>query len=362
MQRPSSRGGVAAGPMGGMTGMHSMQGGMGQPMRQPASAMMRPGTQMAPGTGMRPGSGRNRGGTAMRQQGIGVGLVTDVKVADRPMTQQGVMGMKTATAGPGRQIYDKSYYMHTLRTKVGELVGEITKFKEEIVKIDTDSHQYSRFEKRYEDLVKQVRDHEGNLADYNLSLDKQRTDTRPEEVQQMYMQLKQQNTVQRTDLDEIFLQKKSAEEEIRKIEEEMQTIRKIAEDRLNELRPEARDEYEALQEENNRLAQEIHRERMNLERVDGRLQAADAELRSDVLRQRALIQQQHLIQLHEQKEKLNEEAQQLQLSIPEQREILTNKVKTENQLITEAERSFDDLKEEIQRYKKQASDMDTDIQ
>ena len=39
----------------------------------------------------------------------GVGLMTDVKVADRPMTQMGVGKARgVATAGPGRQIYDKS--------------------------------------------------------------------------------------------------------------------------------------------------------------------------------------------------------------------------------------------------------------
>ena len=38
---------------------------------------------------------------------------------------------------------------------------------------------------------------EGDLADYNLALDKQRTDTRPEEVQHMYFLLKGQNDQQR---------------------------------------------------------------------------------------------------------------------------------------------------------------------
>lgn len=33
------------------------------------------------------------------------------QVADRPVTQQGMMGMKAANQGPGRQIADKSYYM-----------------------------------------------------------------------------------------------------------------------------------------------------------------------------------------------------------------------------------------------------------
>ncbi len=46
---------------------------------------------------------------------------------------------------------------------------------------------FSSLEKRYDQLIKQVRNLEGDLADYNLALDKQRTDTRPEEVQYMWV-------------------------------------------------------------------------------------------------------------------------------------------------------------------------------
>ena len=41
---------------------------------------------------------------------------------------------------------------------------------------------FTTLEKRYDQLIKHVRSLEGDLADYNLALDKERTDTRPEEV------------------------------------------------------------------------------------------------------------------------------------------------------------------------------------
>merc|ERR1719399_2063877 len=123
------------------------------------------------------------------------------------------MGMTTGKFGPGRQIYDKSYYMLTLRTKLQDLTQEITKFRAEIDQIQNDNNQYSRYEKRYDELIKSVRNLEGDLADYNLALDKNRTDTRPEEVQHMYFLLKQQNDQQRQDLDSIFLEKKHHEKQ-----------------------------------------------------------------------------------------------------------------------------------------------------
>ena len=56
--------------------------------------------------------------TAGTQAGFGVGLNTDIQVADRPVTQQGMRGMRTGSMGPGRQVADQSYYIGVLRNRV----------------------------------------------------------------------------------------------------------------------------------------------------------------------------------------------------------------------------------------------------
>merc|ERR1719316_1025714 len=100
----------------------------------------------------RPNSGR---GTAMRTGAppgtamtMGVGMVTEVKVQERVVTQQGMRGVKTGTMGPGRQIYDKSYYTVKLREKITELGAEILKFNKEIDEIQKDAGTYATLEKR----------------------------------------------------------------------------------------------------------------------------------------------------------------------------------------------------------------------
>mmetsp|Transcript_36578 Transcript_36578/g.113169 ORF Transcript_36578/g.113169 Transcript_36578/m.113169 type:complete len:87 (-) Transcript_36578:1776-2036(-) len=47
----------------------------------------------------------------------GVALGTALNVSDRPVTQQGMRGMKT-TQRPMRQVQDSSYYLGILRSKV----------------------------------------------------------------------------------------------------------------------------------------------------------------------------------------------------------------------------------------------------
>lgn len=56
----------------------------------------------------RPGT---RGGNA----GGGIALSSQVQVTDRPITQQGLGGIKTGNRGPNRQVQDKSYFLGLLR-------------------------------------------------------------------------------------------------------------------------------------------------------------------------------------------------------------------------------------------------------
>merc|ERR1719253_1201959 len=247
-----------------------------------------------PGTGARMATGRQglgtmsrtRQGTAAQQPVLGVGALTEVKVAERPMTTQG-LGMKTGSVGPKRQVYDKTYYMLELRKRISALSEEVTKINKEINDVAQDKELYQNLEKRYETLVKTVRSLEGDLADHNLATDKLRTDTQPEEVHHMYLIMKQQNEQQRNDVDQIFLEKRSHEEEIQRMQTESTAITRAAEERLNELHPDQRHEYEDLREENNHLGRELAEGREELEQVSSRLNALEGHLRSDVLRARS---------------------------------------------------------------------------
>jgi intraflagellar transport protein 74 len=48
-------------------------------------------------------------------------------------------GMGGKVAGPGRQIYDRSYYMNLLKSKNNEIMNEINKLKSEVEEINKDN-------------------------------------------------------------------------------------------------------------------------------------------------------------------------------------------------------------------------------
>ena len=70
---------------------------------------------------------------------------------------------------------------------------EISKMKQEVEDINKDNTTYLSLERKYETLIKDVRRYEGELADYNLALDKHRSDTKPDDIEALYMHIKNQN-------------------------------------------------------------------------------------------------------------------------------------------------------------------------
>ncbi|ESO08706.1 hypothetical protein HELRODRAFT_184611, partial [Helobdella robusta] len=92
----------------------------------------------------RPGT---RGGVI----GTGMALLSQVQVSDRPVTQQGLGGLKTTTnKGNQRMVQDKTYFLGVLRA---------------------------------ESLAQELETLRGELGDYNTLVDKLNTDTNINDMQ-----------------------------------------------------------------------------------------------------------------------------------------------------------------------------------
>lgn len=298
-----------------------------------------------------------RGNTGMRDVAFNSVGYQDVNVMDRPVTQQGISGIKTAIGGPGRVVYDKTYYISQIRQKNAEIRNEVAKFIEEIDQTNRDNGMYLTLEKKYDDLIKEVRNLEGQLADYNLALDKQRTETRSEDVIAMYEHVKMQNDRQKSVLDELFLERKQMEEQIGNAENEIAKLNAQAEERLGDLDPEQRQEYINLQDENRALEDEIQSKRTMLENINQQMLQADAALRTDVLKQKAHQLREQKAALLRKKGDLEMQTNELNLSFPEARERLLNRVKSDNAEIKDLESRTAELKKASANYKKQAEEM-----
>ncbi len=107
------------------------------------------------------------------QAAQGISINASVNVSDRPVTGQGVMGMKTQGGiGSGRLVEDASYYIGLIRKKITDVGAETAKLRHDIDQSSKDNVQYTQLERKYETLMKSKETLEGQLADYNLALDK----------------------------------------------------------------------------------------------------------------------------------------------------------------------------------------------
>jgi len=191
-----------------------------------------------------------------------------------------------------------------LVAKNNELSIEINKFKNDIDQTNKDNQAYIALERKYGILIREVRNLEGELADQNLALDKQRTGTRIEDVLTMYEHIKYQNEKQKAILDELFVERKQQEEKMMNLENEINVINAATEQRLIELDSNQRQEHEELTYENNQLIIEIQQNRQSIEEVNIQLIQADNRLRNDSNRQRARQLKDEYQTLHRKQEDL----------------------------------------------------------
>ncbi|XP_024135645.1 intraflagellar transport protein 74 homolog [Oryzias melastigma] len=325
MGRPSSRSGSAA-------------PGAGRPptaVRPPPTAIRVP-TAMVPGTSGYPGM---RGG--IPTPGV---LAAPIKVTDRPVTQQGLSGMKTGIKGPQRQILDKSYYLGLLRSKINELMTETTKLHKEIDNYNQENSVYLCYEKRAEDLAAEIKDLQGQLADHNMLVDKLNTNTEMEEMINDYSMLKAQNDREAQSIDNIFTERREREEQIKAVEEEIRMERQMA-DRVVQSMPAAKQEkYFSMAATNEQLLQKLAVLQEELDNLQTRKEDFEEELSHSQIKQE-VVRLHEMLSAMEAKRDAMEAEQKSMRSPKEEREKLFQQVKEDNQEIATMERQLAEIRE-----------------
>ncbi|ERE84101.1 putative intraflagellar transport protein 74 like protein [Cricetulus griseus] len=348
--RPISRGGIglAGRPPSGI---------------RPPSGNVRVATAMPPATA-RPGS---RGGPL----GTGGVLSSQIKVADRPVTQQGLSGMKTGMKGPQRQILDKSYYLGLLRSKISELTTEINKLQKEIEMYNQENSVYLSYEKRAETLAVEIKDFQGQLADYNMLVDKLNTNTEMEEVMNDYNMLKAQNDRETQSMDVIFTERQAylvhtwctcrKEKQIRSVEEEVEQEKQAADGIIKNMSPEKQVKYIEMKTTNEKLLQELDALQQQLDSLNIKKESLETEIAHSQVKQEAVLLHEKLYELESHRDQMIAEDKSMG-SPMEERERLLKQVKEDNQEIASMERQLTDIKEKINQFSEEIRQLDMDLE
>lgn len=333
------------------------RGGMGLTGRPP-SGIRPPSGHIRVATGTPPGTARpgSRG-----PLGTGGVLSSQIRVADRPVTQQGLSGMKTGMKGPQRQILDKSYYLGLLRSKISELTTEINKLQKEIEMYNQENSVYLSYEKRAETLAVEIKEFQGQLADYNMLIDKLNTNTEMEEVMNDYNMLKAQNDRETQSMDVIFTERQAKEKQIISAEEEIEQEKQAADGIIRNMSPEKQVKYTEMKSTNEKLLQELDALQQELDSLNMKKESLEAEITHSQVKQEAVLLHEKLYELEAHRDQMIAEDQSVG-SPMEEREQLLKQVKEDNQEIASMERQLTDIKEKINQFNEEIRQLDMDLE
>lgn len=217
--RPMSRGTTGTGAARPMSGMAT---GMARPNSgRLATARLRTGAPSGPGT----------------QAGQGLALNMNINIQDRPVTGQGMVGIKSNQNNTNRIVEDNAYYIGLLRKKINDITQETKRLQILYDNNIKDTSLLSNLEKKYNTLLQTKESLEGVLADYNLALDKVRTSTDPDDVLEHTKTLSNKNKLTSNELDRIFTLRKERELEIIRIEDLILSFHNNIQKRINTLEP-----------------------------------------------------------------------------------------------------------------------------
>ena len=291
----------------------------------------------------------------------GIGLHTAVTVAERPITQQGLTGLKTGGRGPQRQFQDKSYFLGALRTKMAELTGEINKLSREVEAQSKEQSTYLAYDKRVKELAEDVTGYQGQLADYNLLVDKLNTDTDRADVELECRELSAENEQMGGEVEQLWSEKQQKEHQIQQLEVELEQERHMVDNLVAAMQPELRERFLQLKGSNAQYSVAMEQMNQELDVLNSRKISLEDELAVSAIKREAVVLYQQLGEAEAGRDKLMEEARQRGTPAQE-RERLLAQVKDDNAEISIMERHILEAQEKMRQINEERDQLEQDLE
>ncbi|CAD5124370.1 DgyrCDS12662 [Dimorphilus gyrociliatus] len=333
--------------------------------------MGRPGTGRGGGTSARPPGTASRLATGMAPgtsrgsvpAGGGLALNSQLKVTDRPMTKQGLSGMKTSAGARLNQrlVKDRTYFLGLLRTKIQELSAETLNLQREAEKTSENQASYVTYEKRAESLAAEIKQFQRELGDYNTLVDKLNTDESINDIQMDYEDLQIANNREAKVLDSLFEQKQKKQEQLSGLQLELQQEKSMAEQMVADMPAEMKKKYMKAKEVNEHMNKQLNIDQKEVDQLTLKRKELDEELAASPVKQEAVKLYEQLHELEEKRDHLISEANNT-LSPQEEREKLLLKVKEDNQEIASMDRQKAEIKDRLANIHTELQQIDMDLE
>ncbi|KPA85786.1 Intraflagellar transport protein-like protein [Leptomonas pyrrhocoris] len=331
--------------------MNIGQGGLGG-----ANNSLRPGTTMRPGSQARPG-------TTNRTQAAGIGGSLQQPVAVSAEAAVSREGMRAASrsgvgtsAGPGRQVGDRSYYIGLIRPKIAELSTEIERLREQEQLIGKNSSLLTQLQQKSKSLQDDIAKLKDTLADVNVAVENS-SSRDSDAVKDEYTRLDKQNAVRRKKVDDLFLAVKDTEAKTKATSQSLEEeIRQLEVRILNENQD--FNSYKAARDQSFAVADEVLARQHDLRTLNAKQELLMATLAGDPDKKKAADTLRAILRKRRERVALQG---QCSLSVKEEQEKLINQLKTTRGDIEVLERQVNETRDTLQESRARQSALEEEV-
>ncbi|XP_046656187.1 intraflagellar transport protein 74 homolog [Daphnia pulicaria] len=360
-QQPESNNSSQGGGDGGITNSSSrpltrMANEYG--VQKPAAGIMSAGFAQRISTVNRPGSRVGTAASGANAMRAVTAYNYNAAAVERPTTQQGLGGLKTASRGlPQRQIQDKSYYLGVLRAKMTEVNAEMAKLTKGIEKNNKELQSLPSLEKRVKEMAAEITDLQSQAADLNLLQEKIAISSDAAQMEIELQSLLVQNEREAHDAEDLFDVVKTVKEKIAALEREIQMENDEAEKFITTLTPGEQEKYSQLRTEQNILAKEVENTTTQLSALETRARKLEEELRPFPAKEEMFRLRKTVVELEFKHEQMKEQDAK-RLDPEGERAQLVASVKSDNAEVAAMEQQIKELLSETERLQNELQEID----
>ncbi|XP_050362720.1 intraflagellar transport protein 74 homolog [Nymphalis io] len=322
---------------------------------------------------MRPTSAY-RGNTASRLSTAGFGpapstasrqttAMTGFSMIDRPITQQGISGLRTSTARGfrTRQLQDKRYWEELMQVKVREMKAEIARLSEQADAGEREKSAKKHYEKRVRELAQELTDLQGRLADYNTAIRIANGEAPKYSVEEQTRELATNNKKLQEEVEQVFLEKQRKENQLRQLREQLDKEQSTISKLLSDMTTEQKSQYNELEATAAGLREEVEQARIQIDHLNREKEEFTKEITSSQIKMHLLELHRRLVAAEEKRDNLKDEINN-RLDPQEEREKLLLQVREDNAAIASLDSNAANLKDQIRKVQELIEQAEQDLE
>ncbi|CAH0766203.1 unnamed protein product [Diatraea saccharalis] len=380
---------------------------------------------------MRPTSAyRPAGGTASRLSTAGFGpapptasrqpAMTGFSMIDRPITQQGISGLRTGTTRGfrTRQLQDKRYWEELMQVKIREMKAEIARLSEQADAGEREKSAKKHYEKRVRELAQEltgndfyhiktkyeliisiqiqkikfqlpklllkiekefpfvdldrdrlnssrknylISDLQGRLADYNTAIRIVNGEATKQSVEEQTRELELSNKKLQEEVEQVFLEKQRKENQLSQLREQMDKEQSTITKLLADMTQEQKDQFNELESTATTLRDEVEQTRSQIDHLNREKEEFNKEISGSQIKVHLLELNRRLAAAEEKRDNIKHELDN-RLDPQEEREKLLLQVREDNAAIAALDSNAANLKEQIKKVQELIEQAEQDLE